>query len=223
MSYQSTGAQSAENQRGFTLVEIAIVLVIAGLALGGLLKGQQIIVSAKLKRIEKDGAGIAAAMFSYQDRYLQLPGDDDHASSRFSVYFDGLDDPEPEDIDGDSDGSIDGSWMVAGISETANFWKHLRAAGLITGDGNDGTQPTNAFGGNIGVRDGSLLISGHAIVFGSIEGSIAKIIESRFDDGAPQSGRIQSDTTWEQMDGFVVSSAGDDYADSMRYFMAFRI
>jgi len=75
-----------KKQTGFTLVEIAIVLVIVGLLIGGVLKGQEMITNAKLKRIESDNAGIAAAMFSYQDRYLQLPGDDNAADGRFSVY-----------------------------------------------------------------------------------------------------------------------------------------
>jgi prepilin-type N-terminal cleavage/methylation domain-containing protein len=77
-----------KKQTGFTLVEIAIVLVIVGLLIGGVLKGQEMITNAKLKRIESDNAGIAAAMFSYQDRYLQLPGDDSGAGDRFSVYSD---------------------------------------------------------------------------------------------------------------------------------------
>jgi len=205
-------------QKGFTLVEIAIVLVIVGLLLGGVLKGQEMITNAKLKRIESDNAGIAAAMFSYQDRYMQLPGDDDSADTRFTV-FNG----QAATINGDSDGSISGNWVGAADTETANFWKHLRASGLVPGGGNDDTQPTNAYGGNTGIRDGSLLMAGHVTIFGSIEGPIASILEARLDDGDSSTGRIQSDVTEVLMDGNVVSSQVGAYADNSRYFMAFRL
>ena len=71
-------------QAGFTLVEIAIVLVIIGLLLGGVLKGRDMITNAKIKRIENDFAGVAAAIYAYQDRYGVLPGDDPAASTRFA-------------------------------------------------------------------------------------------------------------------------------------------
>jgi prepilin-type N-terminal cleavage/methylation domain-containing protein len=210
-------------QKGFSLVEIAIVLVIVGLLVGGVLKAQEMILNAKIKKIESDNAGIVTALHTYQDRYGLMPGDDDGASQRFSLYTDGNNDPAPGDINGNGNGTLDGAWVGAANTETANFWKHLRASGLIPGGGDDDTQPNNAYGGIIGVRDESLLIAGHVVVFGSIEGQIARILEARLDDSIPSSGRIQSDLTAASMDIGAVSSAGATYLDNLRYFMAIRM
>jgi len=69
-----------KRQQGFTLVEIAIVLVIIGLLLGGILKGQEMITQAKIKNSIADFSGISAAYHGYQDRYRAIPGDDANAS-----------------------------------------------------------------------------------------------------------------------------------------------
>jgi prepilin-type N-terminal cleavage/methylation domain-containing protein len=213
-------------QKGFTLVEIAIVLVIVGLLIGGVLKGQEMITNAKLKRIESDNAGLAAAMFSYQDRYLQLPGDDGDAQSRFTIYS-GVDEAN---VNGDASGTIEGAWNAENLSditsaggvESSKFFAHLRAAGLIPGDGKDATKPTNAYGGQIGIQDGALGISGHVTVFGAIEGPIAQILEARLDDGLPDSGRIQSNLTSED-DMTSSATPPSSYLDGERYDIAFRL
>ena len=75
--------QLKRTQTGFTLVEIAIVLVIIGLLLGGILKGQEMITQARIKNVVNDFNGITAAYFAYQDRYRQIPGDDNQATTRW--------------------------------------------------------------------------------------------------------------------------------------------
>ena len=72
-------------QSGFTLVEIAIVLVIIGLLLGGILKGQEMITQAKIKNVINDFNGITAAVNSYRDRYRAMPGDDLNAGTRWTA------------------------------------------------------------------------------------------------------------------------------------------
>ena len=64
-----------KQQTGFTLVEIAIVLVIIGLLLGGILKGQELINSARVRNLADQNSGVQAAYFGFIDRYRQVPGD----------------------------------------------------------------------------------------------------------------------------------------------------
>ena len=132
-----------KKQSGFTLVEIAIVLVIIGLLLGGVLKGQELINNAKAKNIENEVNNIKTAIYSYQDRYRALPGDDKKAD-RFN------------DIDsssvGDSNGKIKGNFdSTTDNIESRLFWLHLRNAGLIVGATDDQNQPNNVFNGLIGI------------------------------------------------------------------------
>src|SRR2546428_4424077 len=96
-------------QAGFTLVEIAIVLVIIGLLLGGILKGQEMITQARIKNVINDFNGITAAMNSYQDRYRALPGDDVNATSRWAGAF-----------GGNGDGQFDGASAAGTATEVYN-------------------------------------------------------------------------------------------------------
>ena len=152
-----------KTQQGFTLVEIAIVLVIIGLLLGGILKGQEMITQAKIKNVIADMSGVSAAMYGYQDRYKALPGDD-KKSDRW-----GLTVPATA-----GNGIIEGKWTETG-KETLDFWDHLRRAGFISGSGTD--NPFNAVSGKMGVQTGN----GAAVPLGILsDGAVAPATPTKF-------------------------------------------
>ncbi|WP_022853396.1 prepilin-type N-terminal cleavage/methylation domain-containing protein [Thermodesulfatator atlanticus] len=164
--------------RGFTLVELAIVLVIIGIILGGILKGQEIITNAKVKRLVNDYKGYVAAIYTYQERYGVLPGDDPEATTRF---------PDCDTRNGDGDGRMDDE----DGTDWGRYWTHLRCAGIISGSGNK--HPTHPFGGRVYINYNDYNLSGHTICFTNVPGDIAAIIDSSNDDGNPSKGTIQGD------------------------------
>ncbi len=165
--------------KGFTLVELAIVLVIVGIILGGVLKGQEIIANAKIKRIVNDYKGYLAAIYTYQERYSALPGDDRRASARFSG------------CSGISNGDGDGRMDDEDGTTWGRYWLHLRCAGIIPGSGSN--HPTHAFGGHVQIDYDSFNLSGHTLCFYNMPGDIAEIIDLKNDDGIPNKGSIQGD------------------------------
>ena len=181
-------------QKGFTLVEIAIVLVIIGLLLGGILKGQEMITQAKIKNVIADFSGISAAYHGYQDRYRAIPGDDKGASRWAGI----------SNL-GDGDGHLLGAYNSAtATDESRLWWEDLRRAGFITGAGNG--QPLNAVSGMIGVQTGDAQatpgrilngatadgFAGLIICSANLPDKIAIAIDSQMDDGVPNAGTVRA-------------------------------
>lgn len=182
-------------QSGFTLIEIAIVLVIITLLLGGVMKGQELINNAKVTNLVRDFDSVKQAIYGYQGSYKVLPGDDVNAA----VHVAGTVASTPASSVGN--GTIDGSWdSVTATDETVLFWQHVRMAGLLTGQQTvtvtsilDPYFPVNVAGGRIGVQ-GNLgtanspkPIAGipgtYVICSANIPGKLAKRLDIMQDDG----------------------------------------
>lgn len=176
--------------QGWTLVEIAIVIIIVGLLLGGVLKGRAMITNARIKNLETSYENIAKAIYTYQERYHNLPGDDNKAS----VLFEHVTDEGGHQVisNGDGDGLIEGDYQApTSTSETGKVWQHLRAAELIIGSPIDVSGPLNAFGGGTGIGSQELNINYVFIGFTRIPKEIAYLLDERKDDGIEEKGRVQ--------------------------------
>jgi prepilin-type N-terminal cleavage/methylation domain-containing protein len=199
---------------GFTLVEIAIVLVIIGLLLGGILKGQEMITQAKIKNVIADMSGVTAAMYGYQDRYKALPGDD-KAGDRWTG-----------GVKGDGDGVVEGLYVPAtpASDETAQYWDHLRRAGFISGSGVE--NPFNAVSGKLGVQTGdgggsgvlgtaadTNLFAGLILCSANLPDKIAISVDSQMDDGVGKSGSVRALKQTGPNMALVSKGAADTYTE----------
>jgi prepilin-type N-terminal cleavage/methylation domain-containing protein len=185
-------------QSGFTLVEIAIVLVIIGLLLGGVLKGQELINSAKSKAVIGDFRNTATMIAAYQDRFRALPGDDKNVKTHMAS----ADVAAPATAADLGNGAIDGAWnSAAQKDESVLFWQHVRLANLATGPtaapaaaGVDAFVPHTAEGGRIGVQSTQpkgFTVGRLFVCQGSISGRVAQQIDTTMDDGVSNTGAVQ--------------------------------
>jgi len=197
---------------GFTLVEIAIVLVIIGLLLGGILKGQEMITQAKIKNIVNDFNGITAAINSYQDRYRALPGDDLGAATRWAGT-----------VSGNGNGQIAGNYNVVlsgaptTTQESNSFWWHLRLAGFVAGATTGaaaGQPPGNAVNGIMGVQSTGLGFASNIICTSNLPDKIAIAVDTQMDDGAPVSGQVRGDLQTAHNPPVTSSSSVSTYAET---------
>lgn len=194
------------HQKGFTLVEIAIVLVIIGLLLGGVLKGQELINSAKVKNMIGDFRTTSALIYGYQDRFKSFPGDQTQAQLD-AAFGAGVATACTAGAGcATNNGRVDGDWNAAAGTESFVFWQHVRLANLATGATllNDANyRPRNADGGFIGVESG-ISAAGVAAPFiagmrGSayvcsdgILGRYVRQIDTTMDDGNTAGGSVQA-------------------------------
>src|SRR5256714_1736979 len=211
-SGRGSGARenAVNRHQSFDLVEIAIVLVIIGLLLGGILKGQEMITQAKIKNVIADFSGISAAYHGYVDRYKKIPGDDPCAGTGAALTVGNCGTTTARwtgATAGSGNGTVAGAYnSTTATDESRLWWDHLRRAGFVSGVGDQ--QPFNAVTGMIGVQtgdagtpavgptlgsDGAGLggFSGLIICSANLPDKIAIAADTQMDDGGPVSGTVR--------------------------------
>ena len=190
-------------QQGFTLVEIAIVMVIIGLLLGAVLKGQNLINSARVRSMADQNSSVQAAYYGFIDRYRAIPGDMKKESATAAIGTNNL----TTSVGGDGNGGLN----LNDYGEASALWAHLSAANFIVGNYAGGAEsdiaytantvaPVNAFGGRVLLwRTKSYQSTGSTsatnrlgfIVGRAAPASVLAELDIKVDDGKPESGVLR--------------------------------
>ena len=154
------------NQKGFTLVEIAIVLVIIGLLIGGVLKGQAMIQNAKVKRVVKSADELRAAVYTYYDKYGMFPGDENLTTS-----------PPNDTLNGNGNGRVDGTEYFQ-LFQDLVLPKHAFGSTYRM----YWTNPGNGYA--------------HFVRYDNLPWDVALEIDTKYDDGVYNTGTIRANEAY---------------------------
>lgn len=191
-----------QNQfKGFTLIEMAIVLIIMALLMMGAARGSLLLDVAREKKLEVDFRNIITALYLYQDKYRAIPGDDANADKHLSSSL---------AIVGNGNGQIEGNWNdAATASEASNTWLHIRLAGLLEGTTDVAAAyyfPVNALGSPMGLQMGKSDVNNSPIKNASgvglngayilcsrgIPGRLVQTLDLKMDDGNPSTSSMMA-------------------------------
>ena len=171
-----------QDQKGFTLVEIAIVMVIIGLLIGGVLKGQGLIQNARVKSAVKQADELRAGIMGFYDKYGVYPGDENEAGA-----------PTGTDAEGNGNGRIDTE------AERFEVYRDLVLAGLLDGSYNGTSDlPKHPFGGSVDVYwiDPGPGAARHCVRYINLPAEICQEIDQKFDDGVNNTGSIAANAAY---------------------------
>ena len=176
-----------KEDQGFTLVEVAIVLVIIGLILGAVIKGRALVHNAKVKNVINQVDGIRTGVHTFYDRYGQYPGDENLQNIP----------------DGDTAGVGNGDGRIEQGNEERDLFMDLALSGIISGD-YDGTKlPRHAYGHQVRL----LWISppggtyNHWFTLSNLPWDVAMEVDLKLDDGDPETGSVMANEAYEKTSG----------------------
>ncbi|HPI91574.1 MAG TPA: prepilin-type N-terminal cleavage/methylation domain-containing protein [Deltaproteobacteria bacterium] len=167
------------NSKGFTLVELALVLVIIGLLITGVLKGEALIENAKVKKLINQKESLTAAYYSFYDRYNAYPGDENITTA-----------PPDDTNNGNQNGQIAGN-------ERWYLFQDLVLAQIINGNytGAANSVPTNPYGSWVRIEWNADQQS-NTVVFNAIPYDSAEQVDRKYDDGTYNTGSIRADSDY---------------------------
>jgi type II secretory pathway pseudopilin PulG len=188
------------SERGFSLLEIALVVLAIGILFAGVLSGRELITQAEIKSVVTEFNSVFAAYHTYGDRYGLAPGDDSRATQRWVSAI---------ARDGNGDGRISGTYEAAAPAaanlasfpidssqgESLNFWWHMRLAELVapaTAGQPIAAQPQNTFGGLVGVQMDGAGLSGFTLCESDLPGKVAEAVDAQLDDMDPRTGLMRA-------------------------------
>lgn len=160
---------------GFSLIELALVLIVVGILAGAIFKGQDILEAAKIRAVLNDIDRIRTAATLYHDTFGQWPGNDSLAKARFG-----------QDVNNGQ-----GTGVISG-DEASQFWVHLTKADHLS----DGMAPSSKLGGKFTV-EGDLSTKKNILVLSGPEKSglltpkQAAALKAKAGESDPSTGQIR--------------------------------
>ncbi|MFN7038059.1 MAG: prepilin-type N-terminal cleavage/methylation domain-containing protein [Alphaproteobacteria bacterium] len=115
-----------KTNRAFTLIELAIVIIIVGIIMGGIAAGSALIKQGQIRAVIKDIQKIQTAIYAFREKFGFLPGDFSNAGAIWSTVASCPDSAAAAGCNGNGNGFFDSS-------ETYKIWQHLSLANMIEG------------------------------------------------------------------------------------------
>jgi prepilin-type N-terminal cleavage/methylation domain-containing protein len=120
--------------RGYSLVELSIVLAILGLIIGGIVAGQALLRAAELRAVSTEYTRYRTALQAFGDKYNAAPGDMANATNYWGIATACGGTSATGTCNGNGDGFLNAAASASTTGEEFQFWRQLALSGFIGGN-----------------------------------------------------------------------------------------